>query len=192
VDFTHDTPAKLKQAFEALGKTGATKFVVDIRNTARGDIDDGIASARLFVPSGTLTVKQSKDQREVVSAATSDGPLREPVALLVSQGTSGAAEVFAAALEGNSRAELVGEHTIGRAARQRLVKLPDGSGLLLSNVRYLTPKNNAIHERGLAPDVEVDEPEVDFGAEPPAGDATLDKAIEVLTSGKPIEVKKAA
>ena len=192
VDFTRDTPAKVKQAFEALGKTGATKFVVDIRNTARGDIDDGIATARLFVPSGTLTVKQSKDQREVVSAASSDGALREPVALLVSQGTSGAAEVFAAALEGNARAELVGEHTLGRAARQRLVKLPDGSGLLLSNVRYLTPKNNSIHERGLAPDVAVDEPEVDFGAEPPAGDTTLDKAIEVLTSGKPVEAKKAA
>jgi len=192
VDFTRETPAKLKQAFETLAKTGATKFVVDIRNTARGDIDDGIASARLFVPSGTLTVKQSKDQREVVSAAASDGALREPVALLVSQGTSGAAEVFAAALEGNGRAELVGEHTLGRAARQRLVKLPDGSGLLLSNVRYLTPKNNAIHERGLAPDVEVDEPEVDFGAEPPAGDTTLDKAIELLTSGKPVEAKKAA
>ena len=53
-------------------------------------------------------------------------------------------------------------------------------------MRYLTPKNNAIHERGLAPDVEVDEPEVDFGAEPPAGDATLDKAIE-SSSGKPVE-----
>ena len=192
VDFTRETPAKLKQAFEALGKTGATKFVVDIRDTARGDIDDGIATARLFVPSGTLTVKQSKDQREVVSAASSDGALREPVALLVSQGTSGAAEVFAAALDGNDRAELVGEHTLGRAARQRLVKLPDGSGLLLSNVRYLTPKNNAIHERGLAPDVEVEEPEVEFGAEAPAGDTTLDKAIEVLTSGKPVEAKKAA
>jgi len=193
VDFTRETPAKLKQAFEALGKTGATKFVVDIRDTARGDIDDGIATARLFVPSGTLTVKQSKDQREVVSAASSDGALREPVALLVSQGTSGAAEVFAAALDGNDRAELVGEHTLGRAARQRLVKLPDGSGLLLSNVRYLTPKNNAIHERGLVPDVEVEEPEVEFGAEAPAGDTTLDKAIEVLTSGKkPVEAKKAA
>ena len=192
IDFTKESPARIKQAFEALAKTGATKFVVDIRNTARGDIDDGIATARLFVPSGTLTVKQSKDQREVVSAASSDGALREPVALLVSQGTSGAAEVFAAALEGNARAELVGEHTLGRAARQRLVKLPDGSGLLLSNVRYLTPKNNSIHERGLAPDVAVDEPEVDFGAEPPAGDTTLDKAIEVLTSGKPVEAKKAA
>ena len=177
VDFTKDTPAKMKQAFETLSKTGAAKFVVDIRGTARGDIDDGLATARLFVPAGTLTVRQSKDQRDVVAAASSDGALREPVALLVSQGTAGAAEVFAAALDGNERAELVGEHTLGRAARQRLVKLPDGSGLLLSNVRYLTPKNAAIHERGLAPDVEVDQPEVDFGAEPPAGDPTLDKAL---------------
>jgi carboxyl-terminal processing protease len=194
VDFTKDTPAKVKQAFETLGKSGATKFVVDLRGTSRGDIDDGIATARLFVPSGTLTVRLGKSQRDVVAAGATDGPLREPVALLVSQGTSGAAEVFAAALDGNERAELVGEHTLGRAARQRLVKLPDGSGLLLSNVRYLTPKNDAIHERGLVPDVEVDEPEVDFGAEPPAGDAGLDKAIDRLTNGKPAtaETKKAA
>jgi carboxyl-terminal processing protease len=192
VDFTKETPAKVKQAFETLSKGGAQRFVVDLRGTARGDIDDGIATARLFVPSGTLTVRQSKDQRDVVTAAPTDGTLKEPVALLVSQGTSGAAEVFAAALDGNDRAELIGEHTIGRAARQRLVKLPDGSGLLLSNVRYLTPKNSAIHERGLAPDVEVDEPDVDFGAEPPAGDPVLDKAIDVLVNGKPATPQKKA
>ena len=192
VDFTKETPAKVKQAFETLSKSGAQRFVIDVRGTARGDIDDGIATARLFVPSGTLTVRQTKDQREVVAAASADGVLKEPVVLLVSQGTSGAAEVFAAALDGNDRAELVGEHTLGRAARQRLVKLPDGSGLLLSNVRYLTPKNSAIHERGLAPDVEADEPDVDFGAEPPAGDSMLDKAIDVLVNGKPAVAKKAA
>jgi carboxyl-terminal processing protease len=192
VDFDKDTPGKVKQAFEALGRTGATRFVIDLRATARGDIDDGIATARLFVPSGTLSVRQSKDQREVVTAAPADGSLREPVVLLVSQGTAGAAEVFAAALDDNDRAELIGEHTLGRAARQRLVKLPDGSGLLLSNMRYLTPKNNAIHERGLVPDVEVEAPEVDFGAEPPPGDAMLDKAIEQLTTGKTAETKKAA
>ena len=192
VDFTKETPARVKQAFETLGKSGAQRFVIDLRGTARGDIDDGIATARLFVPSGTLTVRQSKDQREVVAAASADGVLKEPVALLVSQGTSGAAEVFAAALDGNDRAELIGEHTLGRAARQRLVKLPDGSGLLLSNVRYLTPKNSAIHERGLAPEVEVDEPDVDFGAEPPAGDSMLDKAIDVLVNGKPAAPQKKA
>jgi carboxyl-terminal processing protease len=193
VDFTKETPAKVKQAFETLGRSGATKFVIDLRGTARGDIDDGLATARLFVPSGTLAIRQGKEQRDVIAAAATDGSLREPVVVLVSNGTSGAAEVFAAALDGNDRAELVGEHTLGRAARQRLVKLPDGSGLLLSNVRYLTPKNGAIHERGLAPDVAVEQPEVDFGAEPPPGDPALDKAIDRLVNGKPAaEEKKAA
>jgi len=42
------------------------------------------------------------------------------------------------------------------------------------------------------PDVEADEPEVDFGAEAPAGDSMLDKAIDVLTNGKPAATKKAA
>jgi carboxyl-terminal processing protease len=87
--------------------------------------------------------------------------------------------VFAAALDGNDRAQLVGDRTVGRAARQRLVKLPDGSGLLLSNLRYLTPKNDAIHERGLAPDVAVEQPEVEFGSQPPAGDPVLDRALQL-------------
>jgi len=88
--------------------------------------------------------------------------------------------VFAAALDGNDRAQLIGERTLGRAARQRLVKLPDGSGLLLTMQRYLTPSSKAIHEKGLEPDVEVDQPEVEFGSEPPATDATLEKALQVL------------
>jgi carboxyl-terminal processing protease len=106
------------------------------------------------------------------------------VALLVSQGTSGAASICGGARGQRSRGAR--RRTHARPRRAAPGQLPDGSGLLLSNVRYLTPKNNAIHERGLAPDVEVDEPEVDFGAEPPAGDATLDKAIE-SSSGKPVE-----
>jgi carboxyl-terminal processing protease len=181
VEFSKDTASRLKQATETLAKAGAGRLIVDLRGTAKGDLDDGVAAARLFVKTGTLAIRQQRDQREVVTAAAPDGAITMPVVLLVGQGTAGAAEVFAAALDGNERAQLVGERTVGRAARQRLVRLPDGSGLLLSNLRYLTPKNDSIHERGLAPDVEVDQPEVEFGAQPPAGDPTLDKALQLAT-----------
>ena len=184
IDFTKESPAKIKQAFEALAKTGATRYVIDLRGTARGDLDEGIAAARLFVRAGTLTVKQTKTGREVVTAQVADAAISAPVELLVDQGTAAAAELFASALSGNDRAELVGERTLGRAARQQLVKLPDGSGLLLSSIRYLTPKNEGIHERGLGPDVEVDQPDVEFGATPPAKDETLDKALERLAEKK--------
>jgi carboxyl-terminal processing protease len=184
VDFTKESPARIKQAFDALAKTGATRYVIDLRGAARGDLDDGVAAARLFVRAGILSVKQTKAGRDVVSAQVADAVIAAPVELLVDQGTAAAAEVFASALAGNDRAELVGERTLGRAARQQLVKLPDGSGLLLSSTRYLTPKNEAIHERGLGPDVEVDQPDVEFGATPPAKDDTLDKALERLAEKK--------
>jgi carboxyl-terminal processing protease len=184
IDFTKESPARIRQAFDALGKMGATRYVIDLRGTARGDIDDGIAASRLFVRAGILSVKQTKTARDVVSAQVSDAVISAPVELLVDQGTAAAAEVFASALAGNDRAELVGERTLGRAARQQLVKLPDGSGLLLSSTRYLTPKNEGIHERGLTPDLEVDQPDVEFGATPPAKDDTLDKAVERLADKK--------
>jgi carboxyl-terminal processing protease len=177
VEFARDTPAKIRSSFDALAKSGASRYVVDLRGTSKGDLDDGIAAARLFVKSGTLAVRSSKTQQEVVAATDADGAIGAPVALVVGQGTSGAAEIFAAALDGNDRADLVGERTLGRVARQRLVKLPDGSGLLISNLRYLTPKSAQLHERGLQPDVVVDEPDVEFGSAPPAGDKALDAAV---------------
>jgi carboxyl-terminal processing protease len=182
VEFSKATPTRLQAAIDALAKTGASRYVVDLRGTATGDLDDGIAAARLFVKSGTLAVKAGKTQQEVVATAANDGAIGAPLALVVGQGTSGAAEVFAAALDGNDRADLIGEHTLGRTARQRLVKLPDGSGLLISNLRYLTPKSTPLHERGLQPDVVVDEPDVEFGAQPPAGDKALDAAVAHLAS----------
>ena len=179
-EFSKDSPARLKQALDALAKTGARRYVVDLRSTTRGDIDDGIAAARLFVAKGTLAVRQTKTEKNAVTAQNGDGAVTAPVALLVDQGTSGAAEVFAAALDGNKRAELIGERTLGRAARQQLVRLPDGSGLLLSSTRYLSPAEETIHEKGLMPDAVVDQPDVEFGAAAPAGDPTLDRALERL------------
>ena len=87
-------------------------------------------------------------------------------------------------MAGNKRGDLIGEHTIGRAASQKLVKLPDGAGLWLSTMRYLTPTGAQLHEKGLEPTVAVDDPEVEFGQPPPTADPILDKALERLSEKK--------
>jgi carboxyl-terminal processing protease len=181
-EFTRDTPSRLKQAVDAVSKTGATRLVIDLRGTSRGDLDEGVNAARLFVKDGTLAIRATRtNQREVIAAQPGDGAVTMPVALLVDPGTSSAAEVFAAALADADRADLVGTGTLGRAARQRLVKLPDQSGLWLTYVRYLTPDNDPIHETGLEPDVEVEYPDIELGAPPPTPDPWLQKALERLS-----------
>jgi carboxyl-terminal processing protease len=191
-EFNAQSASRLKQAVDTLAKSGATRYVVDLRGTARGDLEDGVPAARLFVKSGTLTVRQTrnavakteadKTRREAVAVQAGDGAVTAPVALLIDLGTAGAAEIFAAALDGNKRADLIGERTLGRVARQQLVKLSDGSGLLLPSTRYLTPGGQPItREKGLPPDVEVEQPDVEFGALAPTGDPTLDRAIEHIS-----------
>ena len=184
-EFSKESPSRVKQAVDALAKMGAIRYVIDLRGTARGDLDDGVEAARLFVRSGTLAVRQGReDVRENVATRPGDGAITAPIVLVVDRGTSGAAEVFAAALQDNDRADLVGEHTLGRAARQRLVKLPDASALWLTYLRYLTPDNDQIHETGLEPNVEVDQPEVEFGMEVSGPDTTLQKALEEIADKK--------
>jgi carboxyl-terminal processing protease len=157
--------------------------VLDVRATAHGPVENGIDAARLFVASGTLVQRQGRGQAaESIAAKPGDGSITMPAVLLVTGGTSGAAEVFAAALAGNQRAALVGESTLGRAASQKLVKFSDGSGLLLTASRYLTPDGKPIHGEGLDPTEEVEEPDVEFG-EAPSTDPILDKALERLRAG---------
>jgi carboxyl-terminal processing protease len=176
---TTRTPEQTRARVADLVRGGATTLLLDVRRASGGAPDAGLALAKLFLKSVTLSVRETKGApKETIAAAATDGAITTPATILIDNGTSGAAEIFASALSGNNRAELIGERTIGRAATQRLVRLPDGSGLWLSTTRYLTPSGTPLHGKGLEPAVPVDEPEVDFGQPPPAGDAILEKALE--------------
>lgn len=172
--------AVLTQSGE-LARLGARGLVVDVRDTATGPYEAGLAVARLFVATGTLALKQMHGaDRQTIMAGAGDGAITTPAVVLVNDGTSGAAELFAAALSAAKRAPLVGERTHGRSALQKLIRLPDGSAMIVSNGWFLTPSGDTIHEKGLTPTVPVDEPEVEFGAPPPAGDPILDRGLEEL------------
>ncbi len=176
---TARTADQARSQIAELTKGGARHLIVDVRRTSGGSLDAGLALARLFVVNGTLAVRETKGQaKDTIAARPGDGAVALPTTVLIDNGTSGAAELFASALVGNKRADLIGEHTIGRAAQQRLIKLPDGSGLWLTTTRYLLPDGTALHEKGLAPTVPVSEPDVEFGQPAPTEDPILDKALE--------------
>jgi len=179
------TAEQAKTRINELVKGGASKLIVDVRRASGGSLDGGVALAKLFVPNGTLTVKETRGaEKETIAAGTGDGGVTIPTTILIDTGTSGGAELFASALLGNKRADLIGEHTIGRAAQQKLVRLPDGSGLWLTTTRFLTPAGGPLHEKGLEPTVAVDEPDVEFGQPAPTTDPILDKALERLGQKK--------
>jgi carboxyl-terminal processing protease len=179
--FRNGVPEELRKHAGDMAKAGAKNLVIDIRRTAEGPMENGHAAARAFVKSGTLGIKATRETgaaREAIAARPGDASIELPVTLLVTTGTAGAAEIFAAALDGNERAQLVGERTLGRAGIQKLVKLPESRALWLTYARYLTPGGEPIHGRGLQPDVPIEDPDVEFGAEQGPNDPILDAALE--------------
>jgi carboxyl-terminal processing protease len=184
--FTNDAANELRKQSGELARAGARSLLIDLRRTAEGPLENGIAAARHFVRSGTLSIKAGRDKadRSNITAGPDDGSIALPVTLLVTTGTTGAAELFVAALDGNKRADIVGERTLGRVGLQKLVPLPEDRGLWLTYARYLTPAGEPIHGKGIEPDVRVDEPDVEFGGPAPEKDAMLDAALSHIRSKK--------
>jgi carboxyl-terminal processing protease len=187
---------EVSKALADLEKQGAKKLVLDLRHSATGNPEEGVAVASLFLDKGLISYLQGqKVSRQNFDAKPNEVVWRHPLTVITNRGTAGGAEIVAAALLDNKRAEVVGERTYGDAAVRKAITLDDGAAVILSVAKYYSPAGKAIQDTGVAPSVAVadseqavepdDEPQPETPAPPKSGeDMPLKKAIEVVTSGK--------
>jgi carboxyl-terminal processing protease len=170
-------------------------LILDLRDTAAGPMSEGIALAQLFLSKGKIvTLRGQTVPAQEFSAEPAKVAWTQPVTVLISNSTFGAAEIAAAAIAANQRGRLVGERTFGAAAEQKVIPLEDDAALILTVANYYTPAGKSIPADGVAPDVEVrreaaaafDEDIEDAPARAPQAedspreDRILKKAIELL------------
>jgi carboxyl-terminal processing protease len=133
-------------------KQGIRKLILDLRECGRGPVSEGIAVARLLIPSGTIgTLRGQTVSAETFSADASKVVWKNPVSVLIDTTTSGAAEVLASAIVSNHRGDVVGERTFGLASEQKLITLDDGSALFLTVANYYNVAGKPILEDGVTP-----------------------------------------
>ena len=145
---------------EKLQKQGAQKLILDLRNTAVGTPQDGIAFANLFLNKGLITYSQGqKVPRQNSEADASKAITTLPVVVLTNRGTADGAEIVAAALMDNKRAQLVGERTYGDAAQRRALTMEDGAAIILSVAKYYSPDGKSIQDNGVTPGSQLAEAE---------------------------------
>jgi carboxyl-terminal processing protease len=203
LEFGPDSSKQIRERLVQLQKAGAKKLVLDLRDCALGDDQEGIATAQLFLQSGTITTLKGQT---ITTATSSADPAKvvwtQPVAVLIGNGTSGAAEIVASAIADNKRGQTVGDRTYGTASQQKLIGMDDGSALILTVANYFTPANKNIPTDGVTPTVEV-RPSVDdllaqaTEKETPMPSASLDdpvvkKALDILQGNVAVTEKKAA
>ena len=156
---------------EKLQKQGAQKLIIDLRNTAVGDPADGIAFANLFLNKGLITYLQGQRvPRQNFDADSAKAITSLPTVVLTNRGTADGAEIAAAALMDDNRAQLVGEPTYGEASMRKAITMDDGSAIILSVAKYYSPDGKSIQDNRVTPKNQVLQPEpqvdVDENGEP--------------------------
>lgn len=199
--FQDRTDLQLGRALETLREEhgGPLKgLVLDLRNNPGGLLDQAVRVADRFLRDGVIVTTRGRGpgQREEERAHPAGTEEEYPLVVLVNGGSASASEIVAGALQDHRRGLLLGTKTFGKGSVQTVIDLEDGSGLKLTVARYLTPSGRSIHEKGIDPDVVVEEdrgPAVVSASAttaPVPADPQLAAALELL--GDPAAYRAAA
>jgi carboxyl-terminal processing protease len=167
-------------------KNGNHKVLLDLRDVAEGDSQQGIRLANAFLQSGTIASLQGQTvPTQTFSAENSKFVTAAPLVVLVNHGTAGAAELVAGAILDDKRGDVVGDRTFGEGGEQKTFTLPDGSALLLTVAKYQSPSGKKIEDDAVTPNVNVSQnieeiaPENENPQEPRTDDQ-LNRALQIL------------
>ncbi|KAG0455437.1 hypothetical protein HPP92_024729 [Vanilla planifolia] len=141
-------------ALNKLHQYGATYLVLDLRNNLGGLVQAGIEVAKLFLDQGETVIYTAGRNSEVQNTFIAEGApfSTNKVIILVNNKTASASEIVASALRDNCKAVLVGEKTYGKGLIQSVYELRDGSGLVVTIGKYITPGHKDINGNGIEPD----------------------------------------
>lgn len=150
--FNANATAEMAHAIARLENQGADSYILDLRNNPGGLLQAGIDIAKLWIDEGTIVYTVNRQGTMGSFEAMGDALTKDPLVVLVNQGTASASEILAGALKDNGRAIILGEKTFGKGLIQSLFDLSDGAGLAVTVAKYETPSHKDINKLGIVPD----------------------------------------
>jgi len=191
---------EVRDALETIRAEGAERLILDLRGNPGGLVPEVIGVASQFLDEGsTIFQEQARDEeaRAIKTVGRTGQWLDMALVVLIDDESASGAEVLAAALRENGRAELIGETTFGTGTVLSTFPQDDGSSVVLATAFWLTPDGDHVWQEGVEPDQFVtlardafpsrpeDDPDVTASELEDSADAQLRSAFAALAGGQP-------
>lgn len=148
------TPHEFLEALENTDKTEG--LIIDIRGNTGGLLPNAVFVTNLFIPRGKIvSIVGRNGFHKDIMAQDNNVNIEKPVIILVDGTSASASEIFSGAMKDYRRAKLVGTKTYGKGMVQKIIPMPNETGLNLTIAKYLTPKGKDINKLGINPDVNL-------------------------------------
>lgn len=157
-------------------------LILDLRENFGGLLPNAVDIADMFLDKGVIVSTVDRDGSTRKFEAAPGEEARQPLVVLIDQGSASASEILSGALKDHRRATLVGARTFGKGLVQKIEFLADGSGINVTVSKYLTPNGHDINKKGILPDVPValtlHDLQVGYDRQLEAGKAVLEKELQ--------------
>lgn len=142
---------------EALENTSETKgLIIDLRGNTGGLLTNAVFIANLFINNGRLvSIVGRNGYRYDIKAQDTNVNINKPIILLIDEASASASEILSGAMKDYHKAKLVGTKTYGKGMVQKIIPMPNETGINLTIAKYLTPSGNDINKKGINPDIEI-------------------------------------
>lgn len=167
--FSENTDEAFTDQLNELIDQGIQSLIIDLRYNGGGSVDAACNIAALMVPEGPIVqIVDNKGSSDIIKSPGAQ--FKAPIAVLVNEYSASASEILAGALQDTKAANLIGTTTYGKGIVQTVYFLNDGTGVKLTEKKYLTPNGNDINKKGIEPNVYVEikgdkDTQLDFAVE---------------------------
>lgn len=167
--FSENTDEAFTDQLNELIDQGIQSLIIDLRYNGGGSVDAACNIAALMVPEGPVVqIVDNKGSSDIIKSPGAQ--FKAPIAVLVNEYSASASEILAGALQDTKAANLIGTTTYGKGIVQTVYFLNDGTGVKLTEKKYLTPNGNDINKKGIEPNVYVEikgdkDTQLDFAVE---------------------------
>ncbi|AIF68073.1 peptidase S41 [Terribacillus saccharophilus] len=158
--FSESTADEFKTALDKLEQEGIDGLTIDVRGNPGGILTTVEDILKNFVTSDKPYLQIEDKNGEKQEFYTELKEKKDyPINILIDEGSASASEILAGAMNQAGDYELIGKTTFGKGTVQQTVPLENESMLKLTLYKWLTPNGDWIHEKGIKPTVEVNQPE---------------------------------
>lgn len=149
---SNSTPNEFLEALE--NTAGTDGLIIDIRGNTGGLLPNAVFVTNLFIPKGKIvSIVGRNNYHYDIMAQDNNVNIEKPVIILVDGASASASEIFSGAMKDYHRAKLLGTKTYGKGMVQKIISMPNETGINLTIAKYLTPKGKDINKQGINPDM---------------------------------------
>ncbi len=183
--FASNTYKQFKNNLTSLEKQKIDSLIIDVRNNPGGHLSQVEDILSLFFNKKTVLYQiETKDKVEKIYASSRKTRSYD-VVVLINESSASASEILASCFQENyKKATIIGTTSYGKGTVQKSLELSTGSSLKYTTEKWLTSKGNWINDKGVVPDIVVEQGE-EYETNPSdENDLQLQKALEILSKNK--------